>query len=82
MIYMPFYLDQFAIIQDLEMIETVWKLNQEWEGLWSDWKVNQFTELQTADMENNSQNLYKKLNRLSKELKVSLNDIKVLLRIF
>ncbi|XP_021360073.1 dynein heavy chain 2, axonemal-like isoform X4 [Mizuhopecten yessoensis] len=55
--------------KDLELIETIWNLNKDWEGLWSDWKGNKFTELQTADMENNSQAIYKKLNRFSKELK-------------
>lgn len=52
------------------MIETIWNLNKDWEGLWGDWKGNQFTELQTENMENSSQSIFKKLNRMSKELKV------------
>lgn len=55
--------------KDLEVIETIWNLNKDWEGLWGDWKGNQFTELQTENMENSSQSIFKKLNRMSKELK-------------
>ena len=55
--------------KDLEVIETIWNLNKDWEGLWADWKGNKFGEIQTADMETHSQQIYKKLNRYSKELK-------------
>nr|XP_022345562.1 dynein heavy chain 2, axonemal-like isoform X2 [Crassostrea virginica] len=55
--------------KDLEIIETIWNLNKEWEGLWGDWKGDQFVQLQTESMENSSQSIYKKLNRMSKELK-------------
>lgn len=58
------------LLQDLEVIETIWNLNKEWEGLWGDWKGNQFVQLQTESMENSSQSIFKKLNRMSKELKV------------
>jgi hypothetical protein len=59
-----------VLSQDLEVIETIWNLNKEWEGLWGDWKGNQFVQLQTESMENSSQTIFKKLNRMSKELKV------------
>ncbi|KAJ8310645.1 hypothetical protein KUTeg_012510 [Tegillarca granosa] len=55
--------------KDLELIETIWVLNKDWEGLWASWKGDKFTELQTSDMETHSQSIYKKLNRFSKELK-------------
>ena len=55
--------------KDLEVIETIWNLNKDWEGLWADWKGNKFGEIQTTDMETHSQQIYKKLNRYSKELK-------------
>lgn len=58
-----------VLLYDLEMIESIWNLNKDWEGLWGDWKGNQFTELQTENMENLSQSIFKKLNRMSKELK-------------
>ena len=57
-------------VQDLETIETIWQLTQDWEGHWSSWKVGQFTELQTSEMENQSVTIFKKLNKFSRELKV------------
>ncbi|ESP04959.1 hypothetical protein LOTGIDRAFT_184938 [Lottia gigantea] len=58
-----------SLEKELEQIETVWELTKEWEGLWSGWKVGQFLDLETADMETHSQSLYKKLNKFNKELK-------------
>lgn len=57
-------------MQDLETIETIWQLTQDWEGHWASWKVGKFTELQTAEMENQSVSIFKKLNKFSRELKV------------
>ncbi|KAL3846382.1 hypothetical protein ACJMK2_017380 [Sinanodonta woodiana] len=55
--------------KDLELIETIWSLNKEWEENWASWKGGTFVELQTAEMENQSQALFKKLSRYSRELK-------------
>lgn len=57
--------------QDLDSIETVWQLTQEWEGLWNTWKVGKFSELVTTEMETTAGHLFKKLNKLSRELKVN-----------
>lgn len=54
------------------MIELVWEVNKEWEEQWGSWKVGRFVDIQTADMESQSNTLYKKLNKLSRELKVRL----------
>ena len=54
----------------MESIEAVWKLTQEWEGLWNNWKVGKFTELVTTEMEQGAGTLYKKLNKLNRDLKV------------
>lgn len=53
------------------MVEAVWELTKEWEGLWATWKVDKFTELQTPEMETHSVNIFKKLNKYSRELKVN-----------
>jgi len=45
-------------------------LTREWEQLWAEWKVGLFDDLVTTDMEMTAQGLYKKLNKLSRELKV------------
>ncbi|XP_064639639.1 dynein axonemal heavy chain 2-like isoform X2 [Lineus longissimus] len=61
--------DVAALEKDLEYIETIWNITKDWENNWGDWKVGKFTELQTEEMETQSQALYKKLNKLSRELK-------------
>ena len=61
-----------AVDKDVDYIDQVWDLTQEWESLWATWKVGLFKELVTNEMEVTAQGLYKKLNRLSRELKVSL----------
>ncbi|XP_066267393.1 dynein axonemal heavy chain 2-like isoform X1 [Branchiostoma lanceolatum] len=55
--------------KDLDFLEQVWELTKEWEGNWDEWKVGKFIELVTTDMEMTAGNLFKKLNRLSRELK-------------
>ena len=62
--------------QDLELIETIWNLNKDWEGLWASWKDGKFTELQTDTMETQCVSIFKKLNKYSRELKVSLVYVK------
>ncbi|XP_071951094.1 dynein axonemal heavy chain 2-like isoform X2 [Antedon mediterranea] len=55
--------------KDLDNIATIWQLTKEWELLWSSWKVGKFSELVTTEMEQTAGVLYKKLNRLNRELK-------------
>ncbi|XP_033636218.1 dynein heavy chain 2, axonemal-like isoform X2 [Asterias rubens] len=57
------------IDKDLDHLETVWQLTKEWEGLWNTWKVGRFHELVTTEMEMTAGQLYKKLNKLNRELK-------------
>lgn len=38
--------------------------------MWAEWKIGQFENLVTTEMEMTAQGLYKKLNKLSRELKV------------
>lgn len=54
------------------MIEAVWELTRDWSDMWATWKVEKFTELQTAEMETQSVNIFKKLNKYSREVKVSV----------
>ncbi|WAR21987.1 DYH2-like protein [Mya arenaria] len=55
--------------KDLELIETIWTLNKEWEGHWDSWKGGKFTELETNTMETQCMTIFKKLTRYSRELK-------------
>ena len=61
----------FCHWQELEQIESIWELNLDWEKHWEGWKYCQFTELETKEMEELSNNNYRKLNKMSRELKVS-----------
>ncbi|XP_052234681.1 dynein axonemal heavy chain 2-like isoform X14 [Dreissena polymorpha] len=55
--------------KDLELIETIWMLNKEWEGHWASWKDGKFTELQTDPMETQCMTIFKKLTKYSRDLK-------------
>lgn len=59
-----------GIEKDLEYLEQVWTITKEWEELWDSWKVGKFQELVTTDMETTSQLLFKRLNKLVREVKV------------
>ncbi len=54
----------------MEQIETIWELTKDWEGHWAEWKSGMFTKLETKDMEEACNAIFKKLNKMSKELKV------------
>ena len=67
--------DLQGLEKDLEHLEQVWTITKEWEELWDSWKVGKFTELVTTDMETTSQLLYKRLNKLIREVKVSAHGL-------
>jgi hypothetical protein len=55
----------------LDNIELIWTLTQDWEEHWDLWKSGAFNVLETKEMEELCNSIYKKLLKLSKELKVS-----------
>ena len=57
-------------MQDLDNLESIWELTQEWEMAWDSWKVGTFASLQTDDMGYQAQVMLKKLNKLAREVKV------------
>nr|XP_015196051.1 PREDICTED: dynein heavy chain 2, axonemal isoform X1 [Lepisosteus oculatus]XP_015196052.1 PREDICTED: dynein heavy chain 2, axonemal isoform X1 [Lepisosteus oculatus]XP_015196053.1 PREDICTED: dynein heavy chain 2, axonemal isoform X1 [Lepisosteus oculatus] len=61
--------DILALDKDLDFLQQVWQITKEWESHWSEWKVGQFETLQTEVMESTAQALYKRLHKLSRELK-------------
>lgn len=63
------------IIQDLEYLEAVWELTQEWNMAWDSWKVGTFASLRTDDMGFQAQGMLKKINKLARELKVCVHAI-------
>ena len=58
-------------LQDLDHLEGVWELTQEWNMAWDSWKVGTFASLQTDDMAYQAQVMLKKLNKIAREVKVS-----------
>ena len=58
-------------IQELEQIELVWMMTSEWEDHWNTWKSGRFIDVETGDMEDISTTLFRKLQKMSRELKVN-----------
>lgn len=57
-------------MQDVDSLQKVWEVNLDWNRNWSVWKVGQFATLQTEDMESTTQEMFKRLQKLQRELKV------------
>ncbi|XP_063786889.1 dynein axonemal heavy chain 2 [Pseudophryne corroboree] len=65
----PFSKDIQALEKDLDSLQLVWEATKEWEQNWHDWKSGRFLTLQTELMETTAQGLYRRLTKLSRELK-------------
>ncbi|XP_043933259.1 dynein axonemal heavy chain 2 [Protopterus annectens] len=61
--------------KNLEYLQQAWEITKEWEGYWNNWKAGRFETLQTDVMETTAQSLFKKLNKLSREVKDKNWDI-------
>eukprot|EP00064_Thunnus_orientalis_P006207 superscaffoldBa00000637_g6223 len=55
--------------QDIDYLQQVWEITQEWNTNWNIWKVDQFATLRTENMEGTAQDMFKKLHKLQRELK-------------
>uniref|UniRef100_A0A8P4KIS1 Dynein axonemal heavy chain 2 n=1 Tax=Dicentrarchus labrax TaxID=13489 RepID=A0A8P4KIS1_DICLA len=55
--------------KDIDQLQQVWEITQEWNANWNIWKVGQFVTLRTESMESTAQDMFKKLNKLQRELK-------------
>jgi len=49
-------------------------MTSEWEDHWNTWKSGRFIDVETGDMEEISTTLFRKLQKMSRELKVSSID--------
>ncbi|XP_030635110.1 dynein heavy chain 2, axonemal [Chanos chanos] len=65
----PHSKDIQTLEKDLDYLQQVWEITQQWEVHWAEWKTGQFASLQTENMESTAQAMYKKLHKLSRELK-------------
>ena len=57
-------------LQDIEHLEALWEMTQEWDGTWDDWKVDLFSTLNTENMSRQASGLMKRLDKQTKEVKV------------
>eukprot|EP00741_Cyanophora_paradoxa_P024938 tig00000056_g24072.t1 len=65
----PNYRDAQSMAKDLENLEGIWKLTDEWQASWNQWKTGQFDHLQVADMEDQAQKYQKRIQKLGRDIK-------------
>ncbi|KAM6908086.1 dynein axonemal heavy chain 2-like [Lycodopsis pacificus] len=61
--------------KDLDHLQQVWEITQEWNANWDIWKVGQLSTLRTESMGSTAQDLFKKLHKLQRELQDKEWDI-------
>lgn len=59
----------------MNYLQQVWEIAQQWEALWDEWKGGQLAFVQTEVMDNTAQTMFKRLHKLSRELKASHRNI-------
>lgn len=67
----PFSKDMQNLEKDMEALELVWKLTKDWDDNYGIWKLTIFSSLETREMDDVAQVQYKKLVKLSRELRVN-----------
>ncbi|XP_078020536.1 dynein axonemal heavy chain 2 [Epinephelus lanceolatus] len=65
----------WTLEKDIDHLQQVWEITQEWNANWNIWKVGQFATLRTESMESTAQDVFKKLHKLQRELKDKEWDI-------
>ncbi|XP_049764343.1 dynein axonemal heavy chain 2 [Schistocerca cancellata] len=55
--------------KELAAIEVVWELTNQWDEAWESYKSGSFWTIEAEEMENTAQTLFRKLTRLSRELR-------------
>ncbi|XP_017772772.1 PREDICTED: dynein heavy chain 2, axonemal [Nicrophorus vespilloides] len=61
--------DLNALEKEMLTLEIVWGLTEEWDIAWNKYKTGEFWGIQTDDMEETAQTLFRKLTKLARELK-------------
>ncbi|XP_068978772.1 dynein axonemal heavy chain 2 [Bombus flavifrons] len=65
----PDSLKLIQLEQDMNAIQLVWEITSEWNDAWEKYRTQNFWKIEMEDMENTANILFRKLNRLSRELK-------------
>ncbi|XP_061138372.1 dynein axonemal heavy chain 2 [Syngnathus typhle] len=58
-----------ALEKDMDFLQQVWEVTQEWETNWNEWKGGQLATLRTENMETKAQDIYKILHKLQRQLR-------------
>lgn len=53
----------------MNAIQLVWEITSEWNNAWEKYRTQNFWKIEMEEMENTANILFRKLNRLSRELK-------------
>uniref|UniRef100_A0A672FP66 Dynein axonemal heavy chain 2 n=1 Tax=Salarias fasciatus TaxID=181472 RepID=A0A672FP66_SALFA len=61
--------------KDIERLQQVWDITEEWNSKWLSWKGGQFAALQTESLESTAQDMFKRLHKLQRDLKDKEWDI-------
>ena len=59
-----------ALPQELDQLEEVWKLAEQWDKGWKTWKDVSFKNVKSKELDDLSNSLFRKILKNSKELKV------------
>ncbi|CAG9862849.1 unnamed protein product [Phyllotreta striolata] len=62
-------LDLSRLDAELTALEIVWNMVTEWDDSWNSWKTGQFWTIETTEMEETAQVLFRRLTKLARELK-------------
>ena len=71
----PFSKDIQNLEKDIEALEQVWTLAKAWDDIYSGWKLTVFSTLETKDMDDVAQTEFKKLVKMSRDLREKGWDI-------
>lgn len=66
----PFSKDIQNLEKDIEALEQVWVLAKQWDDNYNGWKSTVFKTLETKDMDDYAQTEFKKLLKMSRDLRV------------
>ncbi|KAM9425745.1 dynein axonemal heavy chain 2 [Pholidichthys leucotaenia] len=61
--------------KDLDQLQQVWNITEEWNANWNIWKFGQFSRLQMEAVESTAQDMFKRIHKLHRDLKDKEWDI-------
>eukprot|EP00002_Diphylleia_rotans_P022931 TRINITY_DN4501_c0_g1_i3.p1 TRINITY_DN4501_c0_g1~~TRINITY_DN4501_c0_g1_i3.p1 ORF type:complete len:4513 (-),score=1142.54 TRINITY_DN4501_c0_g1_i3:360-11993(-) len=65
----PVYKDLASTVKDLDFLDQIWKVVEEWNVAWERWKTDQFLSINGAEMEEEAQKYQKRITKLGRDIK-------------